>query len=118
FIDWARELRMAGMRARIVAGLPGPASIRKLLQLARHCGVGPSIRALTARPGSLVKLLSDRDPGNLLNDLTAALQRQPELFDGVHLYSFGGFLRTATWLRHQAELQLEHRSFIRTPGAC
>jgi methylenetetrahydrofolate reductase (NADPH) len=110
FMDWAWELRIAGIGARIVAGLPGPASIKKLLQLARHCGVGPSIRALTARSGSLVKLLSDRDPEILLDDLTAGLKHQPDLFDGVHLYSFGGFLRTAAWLRHQA--------FIRRPGAC
>ena len=47
FIDWARDLRLAGVDARIVAGLPGPAKITRLLQLARHCGVGPSIRALS-----------------------------------------------------------------------
>jgi methylenetetrahydrofolate reductase (NADPH) len=109
FIAWARELRMAGIGARIVAGLPGPASIKKLLQLARHCGVGPSIRALTARSGPMLKLLSDRDPDSLLGDLATALQHQPDLFDGIHLYSFGGFLRTAAWLRDQAELQHHHR---------
>jgi methylenetetrahydrofolate reductase (NADPH) len=111
FIDWARDLRHAGAEARVVAGLPGPANIGRLLTLARHCGVGPSIRALSSRPGSVFKLLSDRSPDALLGELAAALQRQPDLFDGIHLYSFGGFLRTAGWLRQQAEI-------IRSAGAC
>jgi methylenetetrahydrofolate reductase (NADPH) len=111
FIDWARDLRQAGAEARVVAGLPGPANIGRLLTLARHCGVGPSIRALSSRPGSVFKLLSDRSPDALLGELAAALQRQPDLFDGIHLYSFGGFLRTAGWLRQQAEI-------IRSAGAC
>ena len=109
FMDWARELRAAGTGARIVAGLPGPASIKKLLQLARHCGVGPSIRALSARSGPMFELLSDRDPGKLLGDLATGVEQEPNLFDGIHLYSFGGFLRTAGWLREQAEFQHEHR---------
>lgn len=109
FIDWARDLRVAGAAARISAGLPGPASIARLLKLARLCGVGPSIRALSTQSGPMFKLLSDRSPEILLGDLAAALQNQPDLFDGIHLYSFGGFLRTAAWLRQQAELQHDHR---------
>ena len=109
FIAWARDLRRAGAEARIVAGLAGPAGVAKLLQLARHCGVGPSIRALFARSKNMLNLLSDRSPDNLLEELASELQRQFDLFDGIHLYSFGGFLRTAAWLRQQAELQHDHR---------
>ena len=109
FIDWARALRVAGAEARIVAGLPGPAKISRLLNLARHCGVGPSIRALSSKASSLLKVLTDRSPDVLLNDLAAERLRRPGLFDGIHLYSFGGFLRTAAWLRQQSELQHDHR---------
>ena len=109
FIEWARDLRQAGVTARIVAGLPGPASIVKLLALARHCGVGPSVRALSSRPKSMFKLLTDSSPDSLLTDLVTRSRHQPGLLDGIHLYSFGGFLRTATWLREQAELQHDHR---------
>jgi methylenetetrahydrofolate reductase (NADPH) len=109
FVAWARDLRMAGAEARIVAGLPGPAKVTRLLALARHCGVGPSIRALSSRAGSMFKLLSERSPEMLLGALASELRHQPGLFDGIHLYSFGGFLRTAAWLRQQAELQYEHR---------
>lgn len=109
FIDWARDLRLAGVDARIVAGLPGTAKITRLLALARHCGVGPSIRALSSRSRSMFNLLADRSPDILLADLATEWQKQPDLFDGIHLYSFGGFLRTAAWLRQQAELQHDHR---------
>jgi len=109
FIDWARDLRLAGVDARIVAGLPGTAKITRLLALARHCGVGPSIRALSSRSKSMFNLLADRSPDFLLDELATEWQRQADLFDGIHLYSFGGFLRTAAWLRQQAELQHDHR---------
>jgi methylenetetrahydrofolate reductase (NADPH) len=99
FIRWASDLRAAGVEARLVAGLPGPASLTRLLKLARHCGVGPSMRALSSHPGSMLKLLSERSPDGLLQDLAAQRQRQPDLLDGIHLFSFGGFLRTAAWLR-------------------
>jgi methylenetetrahydrofolate reductase (NADPH) len=99
FVKWARELREAGVQARLVAGLPGPAGIAKLLRLARHCGVGPSLRALTARPANMLKLVSDHAPDALVQDLAEARRRMPGLFDGIHLFSFGGFQRTASWLR-------------------
>jgi len=103
FVHWARELRRQGVNARIVAGIAGPASIRKLLGLAKHCGVGPSMRALTARSGAMLKLFSDRSPDLLLDELGRAMHCEPALLDGIHLYSFGGFLRTAAWLRDAAD---------------
>jgi methylenetetrahydrofolate reductase (NADH) len=115
FMNWARDLRRAGVTAQIVAGLAGPASIRKLLGLARHCGVGPSIRALTSRSGAMLKLFSDRSPDLLLDELCREMQREPALLDGIHLYSFGGFLRTAAWLRQAADAPREE---IRVRGVC
>jgi methylenetetrahydrofolate reductase (NADPH) len=103
FVSWARELRQLGVRARLVAGVAGPASVAKLLKLSRVCGIGASIRALTARPGSLLKLVGDRDPGSLVRDLVVEKENRPDLFDGIHLFAFGGFLRTAGWLNQMAE---------------
>ncbi len=102
FVQWARDLRSAGVAARLVAGISGPASIGKLMRLARRCGVGPSIRALTARPASMLKLLGEHSPDALMRDLARERSICRDLFDGVHLFSFGGFLRTATWLRQYA----------------
>jgi len=99
FLDWANELRSHGVRARLVGGLSGPASIATLFRYAVRCGVGPSIRALGARPTSLMKLIGDHGPENVMQDLANARLAQPGLVDGVHLFCFGGFLRTCEWLR-------------------
>ncbi len=83
--------------ARLVAGLSGPASIATLFRYAVRCGVGPSIRALGARPTSLVKLVGDHGPEKLMRTLAGV--PQPDLYDGLHFFTFGGFLRTCEWLQ-------------------
>ena len=50
FLEWVAASRAAGTRARLVGGLAGPAGIATLFKFAIRCGVGPSIRALGARP--------------------------------------------------------------------
>lgn len=99
FAQWACDLRSAGVQARLVAGLAGPAGLGKLLRLAQRCGVGPSLRALSSRPAAMFQLLSDHTPDALVRDLAIEWHRFAGMFDGIHLFAFGGFLRTATWLR-------------------
>ena len=99
FLHWAKESRAAGIRARLIAGLAGPASITTLLRFARRCGVGSSIRALTARPSSLTKLVTAHGPEDVMRDLASALDEQPALFDGLHFFCFGGYLQTCEWLK-------------------
>jgi methylenetetrahydrofolate reductase (NADPH) len=99
FVNWARLMRAAGVDARLLAGLAGPTGLGRLVKLATHCGVGASLRTLTARPASMLKCLIEQDPGALLSTLASAKQRQGTLFDGVHLFSLGGFLRTLSWMR-------------------
>ncbi|MDY6948765.1 MAG: methylenetetrahydrofolate reductase [Pseudomonadota bacterium] len=103
FIDWAGELRAAGVGARLVAGLAGPASIATLFRYAMRCGVGPSIRALGARPTSLAKLIGDHGPEQVMGALAVHGVAQPGSVDGVHLFGFGGFLRTCAWLHRVSE---------------
>jgi len=103
FLDWAGELRADGVNARLVAGLSGPASITTLFRYAVRCGVGPSVRALGARPTSLMKLIGEHGPEDVMRDLASARTAQPGLFDGVHLFCFGGFLRTCEWLKRAAD---------------
>lgn len=97
FLEWAASLRADGVGARLVAGLSGPASAATLFRYAMRCGVGPSIRALGARPTSLVKLIGDHGPEQLVRTLAGV--PRPEVYDGLHLFTFGGFLRTCEWLK-------------------
>jgi methylenetetrahydrofolate reductase (NADPH) len=99
FTGWARDLRTAGVRARLVAGLAGPVGLGKLVRLAARCGVGTSMRALMARATAAVKLLADHDPMELLRELSSPSHGAAGLPDGIHLFAFGGLLRTAAWLR-------------------
>ncbi|MBM0106045.1 methylenetetrahydrofolate reductase [Steroidobacter sp. S1-65] len=101
FLDWSNDLRANGVQARLVAGLAGPASIATLFRYAVRCGVGPSIRALGARPSSLVKLIGDHGPERVIRDLASTTHN--ESFNGIHLFCFGGFLRTCAWLKRVSD---------------
>ncbi|MFO1265437.1 MAG: hypothetical protein U1F67_00700 [Rubrivivax sp.] len=115
FLQWAAGLRARGVCARIVAGLAGPASIATLFRFAVRCGAGPSIRALGVRPGSLVKLLGDRGPEDVVRGLAEAGARGATDCDGIHLFCFGGFLRSAEWLHRVANgrFQLDDKASFR-----
>ena len=99
FLEWVRELRAHGVHARITGGLAGPASLATLFRFAKRCGVGPSVRALGARPASLLQLVGDHGPDRVLGELARSLDDGTVDFSGIHLFSFGGFLRTCEWLR-------------------
>lgn len=113
FLDWASQLRSEVAGVRLVGGLSGPASIATLFRYAVRCGVGPSIRALGARPTSLVKLIGDHGPEHVMRDLATARVTSPGLFDGVHFFCFGGFLRTCEWLQRVADgrIKLNEKGF-------
>jgi methylenetetrahydrofolate reductase (NADPH) len=102
FLEWVCDLRAHGVRARIVGGLAGPASLATLFRFAKRCGAGPSIRALGARPASLLNLIGDHGPDRVLGEMAQSLNDGDSDFSGIHLFSFGGFLRTCEWLNSTA----------------
>lgn len=106
FLRWAADIRTQGIkRARLIAGLAGPASIPAILKFAKRCGVGPSIRALIGRPGAIGKMLGEHGPEAVMRDLGAAYEHDPATFDGLHFFCFGGYLRTCEWLRRVSEAE-------------
>jgi methylenetetrahydrofolate reductase (NADPH) len=98
FIAWVRDLRAKGVRARIIAGLTGPAKLATLFKYALRCGIGPSIRALGARPGSLAGLAGERGPERLVRAIAHAAAEGGLEPIGIHLYSFGGLVRSCAWI--------------------
>jgi len=98
FLKWTAELRASGVQARIVSGLAGPARITTLFKFATRCGIGPSIRALGARPTSIMKLIGDHGPQKIMRTLAEARSTGATDFNGIHLFCFGGYLRTCKWL--------------------
>jgi methylenetetrahydrofolate reductase (NADPH) len=102
FLDWAGDMRRDEVPTRLVAGLAGPASAAALMRFALRCGVGPSVRALGAKPGSMLKLMGDHGPDDVLAALAEARLARANVLDGVHFFCFGGFLRTCRWVHEVA----------------
>jgi methylenetetrahydrofolate reductase (NADPH) len=102
FLTWVNDLRGQDVRARFVGGIAGPARAATLLKFAMRCGVGPSIRALTARPTSFVHLVHDHGPEHVVRGLAQAQSAGVADFAGIHLFCFGGYLRTCEWLNRVA----------------
>jgi methylenetetrahydrofolate reductase (NADPH) len=103
FLEWARELRSAGVQARIVGGLAGPTKLGSLIKFAMRCGAGASMRVLTARPAAFTKLLGDHGPESVLRGLAQARCDNSSDFSGIHLFCFGGFVKTCQWLQAIAD---------------
>jgi methylenetetrahydrofolate reductase (NADPH) len=106
-LTWLRWLRAERIAAPVRVGLAGPATVRTLLNYGIRCGVGNSLRALGTHGQTLAKLLTQQGP----EAVVAALAPQAEALvagvsgkptplgvSGLHLFSFGGFPRSAQWL--------------------
>jgi len=98
YVQWVNDHRETAPAARYVCGLAGPAKIATLMRYALRCGVGPSIRAIGSHPSALKNILGDHRPDGLLRRLAEEHATGACGVDGVHLFCFGGFLRTAQWL--------------------
>jgi methylenetetrahydrofolate reductase (NADPH) len=98
-IAWEKLMRANGITNTIRPGLGGPASIKTLLRYAKICGAGASIRALTSGKASLIAgLLKDSGPEEVVTQLAASKASGASNFESVHLFAFGGFLKTTKWV--------------------
>lgn len=102
-IDFAERIRAVGNPLRLVVGLPGVASLKSLIRHAQNCGVGASMKFLTAKARDLHKLLSLEAPDQQVADLATYVEAHPESnISGVHIYPLGGFIKSAEWARDKA----------------
>jgi methylenetetrahydrofolate reductase (NADPH) len=83
----------------VYVGLAGPASPLALLRYAQRCGVGASLRALQAQGMDAVRIVTHADPSEQLIALARHCRAgSASNVVGVHLYSFGGVVKTAAWM--------------------
>jgi methylenetetrahydrofolate reductase (NADPH) len=83
----------------VYVGLAGPTNPVALARYAQRCGVSASLRALQTEGIRAVRLFTHVDPTEQLTALAARLRSGGAgNVTGVHLYSFGGVVRTAEWM--------------------
>jgi methylenetetrahydrofolate reductase (NADPH) len=98
-LAWERMIRAQGNHLPIHVGVPGPATLRRLLNYARLCGVGNSMRVLTRQAGNLLKLASLSYPDALIAALAWQRASDPQCrIERLHFYPFGGLARTVRWI--------------------
>jgi len=97
-IAWDRAIQSEGNKLPIHIGVPGLATIKTLLNHARACGVGPSMRFLTRQARNITKLMTVSTPDKLILDLAHYRAHDPGCgIKRVHVYPLGGLRRSAAW---------------------
>ncbi len=97
-LDWLARLRAAGIDAPVRIGLAGPASVATLAKFAVRCGIGNSLLALVGGQTSIARLLIESGPEKVMAALAAADLGALGVA-GLHLFTFGGIVRTGKWLQ-------------------
>ncbi|MGH7015071.1 MAG: methylenetetrahydrofolate reductase [Stellaceae bacterium] len=103
-LDWLARLREAGVAAPVRVGLAGPASIATLAKFAVRCGIGNSLLALVSGQTSIARLLIESGPEKVIRALAATNLAEFDVA-GLHLFAFGGLVRTGKWLRAASDAE-------------
>ena len=99
-VEYCARLARSAPEVSIYAGVAGPSDPMALARYAQRCGVSVSLRAMRTLGTGIARLVTHSEPHDQLIALARySLQREPSNVVGVHLYSFGGAVRTASWMR-------------------
>jgi methylenetetrahydrofolate reductase (NADPH) len=99
-VDFCAGLARTRPDLPVYVGIAGPTDPVALARYAQRCGVSVSLRALRNLGAGIAKLVTHTDPHDQLVALARySSQRGQSNVVGVHLYSFGGAVPTASWMR-------------------
>ena len=98
-LAWLERVRKAGIQALVRVGVPGPASVKRLLAFASRCGVATSANVMKKYGLSITRLLSTAGPEKLIEDYARNLDPARHGDVRLHFYPFGGLKATAEWVR-------------------
>ena len=98
--EFCARLARTAPEVSIYVGMAGPTDPVALARYAQRCGVSVSLRALRTLGSGIAQLVTHSDPREQLTAVARySLQREASNVVGAHLYSFGGVVRTARWMR-------------------
>ena len=101
-VEFCARLARTAPSVMVYVGVAGPTDPIALARYAQRCGVSVSLRALKNLGTGIAKLVTHTDPGEqLLAVARYSATRAPSNVAGMHLFSFGGVLRTAAWMRER-----------------
>jgi methylenetetrahydrofolate reductase (NADPH) len=99
-VEYCSELARSAPSVPVYVGIAGPTDPVALARYAQRCGVSASLRALRTLGSGIAKLVSHTDPKeHVLAVAHYSASHESANVVGVHLYSFGGAVRTAAWMR-------------------
>jgi methylenetetrahydrofolate reductase (NADPH) len=99
-VEFCSNLARSAPDVSIYTGIAGPTDPVALARYAQRCGVSVSLRALRNLGSGIAQLVTNSDPREQLTAVARyTLHREPSNVVGVHLYSFGGIVKTAAWMR-------------------
>lgn len=100
-LNWLERTRDDGVVVPVRVGVPGPASVKKLLRFAARCGVGASAKVMLKYGTSITRLLNTAGPERLIADLAERLDPAVHGAVMLHFYPFGSLVDTARFIdRH------------------
>lgn len=109
--NWEKKLKKLNNELEIHAGIPGPATLKTLIEYATSCGIGNSIRFLSKQAMNITKLAKTRTPDKLIADLADYKELNPSSkLTKLHFYAFGGIKKTSEWLHNVINSELEINS--------
>jgi methylenetetrahydrofolate reductase (NADPH) len=99
-VDYCAEMARAWPALPIYVGMAGPTDPVALARYAQRCGVSASFRALRNLGSGIARLVTHDDPGEHIAAITRYCgSRGACNVVGIHVYSFGGAIRTASWMK-------------------
>jgi methylenetetrahydrofolate reductase (NADPH) len=99
-VEYCAGLARSHPEVPVYVGIAGPTDPVALARYAQRCGVSVSLRALRNLGSGIARLVTHTDPREHVVAIARyARSREPSNVVGVHLYSFGGAERTASWMR-------------------
>lgn len=96
-LAWLDALRTRGITVPVLVGVPGPASITRLLRYAAMCGVGASASMLARYGISIGRLLGTAGPEVFVDRLVKGLARSHGQVS-PHFFPFGGIAPSLEWV--------------------
>ncbi len=101
-IEYSTRIADLAPTTPIYVGMAGPTNTGTLLRFAKQCGVSTSLRGLVSMGVNAAKLFSNADPSEQLVKLAGYCAHHETNIIGIHVFSFGGFLKSAKWMYEQA----------------